>query len=105
MIIEVNENSFSKKVLSADKIVLVDFWAPWCGPCRMLSTVIEQLSGEYEDKIKICKVNTDQNMSLSAKFQITSVPSLVLFKNGVVIAKMIGSRPKNEIKKFIDAVL
>jgi thioredoxin 1 len=105
MAIEINETNFEQEVLSSDKPVLVDFWAPWCGPCKMLSPVIEEISSEYNGKAKVFKVNTDENMSLSAKFQITSIPSLILFKNGEVFQRIVGFRPKGDIKKLIDAAL
>ena len=84
------ENNFSEEVLKSDKPVLVDFWAPWCGPCKMLTPVIEELTAEYDGKVKICKLNTDENMSLSAKFQITSIPCLILFKDGNPVQKIVG---------------
>ncbi|MCL2389972.1 MAG: thioredoxin [Endomicrobia bacterium] len=96
------ENNFSEEVLKSDKPVLVDFWAPWCGPCKMLTPVIEELTAEYDGKVKICKLNTDENMSLSAKFQITSIPCLILFKDGNPVQKIVGFRPKNDIKKVLD---
>jgi thioredoxin 1 len=105
MAIEINESSFNKEVIESDKPFLVDFWAPWCGPCKMLSPVIEELSKEYEGKIKIGKVNTDENMSLSSKFQITSIPCMILFKNGVSIERITGFKSKNDIKEVIDNAL
>jgi thioredoxin 1 len=105
MAIEINETSFDQEVMSSSKLVLVDFWAPWCGPCKMLSPIIDEISSEYDGKAKICKVNTDENMSLSAKFQITSIPCLILFKNGEVLQKIIGFKSKSDIKKVIDAAL
>ncbi|MDR3256341.1 MAG: thioredoxin [Endomicrobium sp.] len=105
MAVEINESNFSQEVLSSDKPVLVDFWSPWCGPCKMLVPVIEELAAEYEGKAKIGKVNTDENMSLSAKFKITSIPCLILFKNGIVLQKIVGFRPKNDIKNIIDSAL
>jgi thioredoxin 1 len=105
MAIEINETNFEKEVLSSDKPVLVDFWAPWCGSCKMLSPVIEEIASEYNGKAKVFKVNTDENMSLSTKFQITSIPCLILFKNGEVLQKIVGFRPKGDIEKLIDFAL
>jgi thioredoxin 1 len=105
MTIEINETNFEKEVLFSDKPVLVDFWAPWCGPCKMLSPVIEEIVSEYNGKARIFKVNTDENMSLSTKFQITSIPCLILFKNGEVLNKIVGFRSKADIEKLINSVL
>jgi thioredoxin 1 len=105
MAIEINESNFSQEVISSDKPVLIDFWAPWCGPCKMLAPIIEELSSEYEGKIKIGKVNTDENISLSAKFQITSIPCLILFKNGKPFEKMVGFKRKNDIIEVINNAL
>jgi thioredoxin 1 len=105
MAIEINETNFEKEVLSSDKPVLVDFWAPWCGSCKMLSPVIEEIASEYNGKAKVFKVNTDENMSLSTKFQITSIPCLILFKNGEVLNKIVGFRPKGDIEKLINSAL
>lgn len=105
MAIELNESSFAQEVLSSDKPVLVDFWAPWCGPCKMLSPVIDEVSAEYEGKAKVFKVNTDTNMSLSNQYQVTSVPCLILFKDGKLVQKVVGFKPKIEVKKLLDSVL
>ncbi|MDR3124979.1 MAG: thioredoxin [Endomicrobium sp.] len=105
MAIEVNESTFSQEVLSSEEPVLVDFWAPWCGPCKMLSPVIDEIAAEYEGKAKVVKVNTDANMSLSSQYQVTSIPCLILFKGGNVIQRMVGFRSKNDLKKLIDTVL
>jgi thioredoxin 1 len=105
MAVEINESNFAQEVLSSDKPVLVDFWAPWCNPCKMLSPVIEELVVEYEGRVKIGKVNTDENMSLSKKFQIVSIPCLILFKNGETLYKTVGFISKNDIKKSIDDML
>jgi thioredoxin 1 len=105
MAIEINEGNFSQEVLLSDKPVLVDFWAPWCNPCKMLLPIIEDIAALYAGKMKVGKVNTDENASLSAKFQITSIPCLILFKNGEILQKMIGFRSKNDITKIIDSIL
>lgn len=105
MAIEVNESNFSQEVLSSDKPVLVDFWATWCGPCKMLAPVIDEIAREYEGKVKVVKVNTDANMSLSSQYQISSIPCLILFKDGNIVQRVVGFRPKNDIKKLIDSVL
>ncbi len=101
----ITESNFSQEVLKSDIPVLVDFWAPWCGPCKMLSPVIDELAKDYEGKVKICKVNTDENMNLSSQFQITSIPCLIIFKGGKPVNKIVGFRPKNDIKQEIDNVL
>ncbi|MDR1196145.1 MAG: thioredoxin [Endomicrobium sp.] len=100
--IDLTEANFSSEVLESDKLVLVDFWAPWCGPCKMLSPVIDELAKEYEGRAKICKLNTDENMSIASKYQITSIPCIILFKGGEAIQKIVGFRPKNDIKKAVD---
>ncbi len=101
----ITESNFSQEVLKSDIPVLVDFWAPWCGPCKMLSPVIDELAKDYAGKVKICKVNTDENMNLSSQFQITSIPCLIIFKNGKPVNKIVGFRPKNDIKQEIDNVI
>ncbi len=105
MAVEINENNFVQEVLSSDKPVLVDFWATWCNPCKMLFPVIEELAAEYEGKVKVGKVNTDENMSLSEEFQIVSIPCLILFKNGETLHRTVGCISKNDIKKIIDSAL
>ncbi|MGE4384714.1 MAG: thioredoxin [Endomicrobiaceae bacterium] len=100
--LNITEQNFEQEVLKSSIPVLIDFWAPWCGPCKMLSPVIAELAKDYEGKVKVCKVNTDDNMALSSQFQITSIPCLILFKNGKPVHKIIGFRPKSDIQKEID---
>ncbi len=97
MVFEVTEQNFEKEVLNSKDTVLLDFWASWCGPCRMLSPVIEEISNEYFDKVKVGKVNVDEQSELAQKFGIMSIPTLMVFKNGEHIDTKIGVRPKTEI--------
>lgn len=105
MAVEITEQNFSKEVLASDIPVLVDFWASWCVPCKMLVPIIDELAVEYKGKVKICKANTDENMKLATSLQITSLPSLVFYKNGQPIDKIVGFRPKDTIKAEIEELL
>lgn len=97
MVFEITEQNFEKEVLNSKDTVLLDFWASWCGPCRMLSPVVEEISNEYFDKVKVGKVNVDEQSELAQKFGIMSIPTLMVFKNGEHIDTKIGVRPKTEI--------
>lgn len=97
------DDSFEEDVLNSDKPVLVDFWAEWCGPCRMVGPVVEELAGEYEGKAKVGKVDVDSNPEISTKYGIRSIPSLLIFKNGEVVDQIVGAVPKAQLKKQLDA--
>ncbi len=103
--IVINETNFEQEVVKSDIPVLLDFWAPWCGPCKMLLPVVEEIAKDFDGKVKVGKVNTDENMSLSSQFQITSIPCLIIFKNGKAINKMVGFRPKSAIEQELNNVL
>ena len=94
--ISVNKNNFNQEVLNSDKPVLMDFWAPWCGPCRMVGPVVEEISRERSD-IKVCKVNVDEQPELAGQFGVMSIPTLVVMKNGKIVNQSIGAKPKNAI--------
>lgn len=103
--IEFTDNNFEAEVLGADKPVLVDFWAAWCGPCKMIAPAIEDLAQEYEGKVKIGKLDVDNNMQVASAHNVRSIPSLLIFNEGQVVDTIIGAVPKAEIKKRLDAVL
>jgi thioredoxin 1 len=94
---EVNEQNFQKEVLDADLPVLVDFWAPWCGPCRMVGPVVDELAQEYAGKLKVVKVNTDEAPGVAGQYNIMSIPTLMIFKNGERVDQIIGALPKQAI--------
>jgi thioredoxin 1 len=105
MALQFNDSNFQTDVLNADKPVLVDFWAEWCGPCRMIAPLVEELSKEYDGKAYIGKVNVDENPSIAEQFGIRSIPTLLIFKGGEVVDKLVGAIPKNKISDKIDAQL
>ena len=103
--LQLTDTSFESEVVKADKPVLVDFWAPWCGPCRMLSPLVDELAKEYEGKVKVGKINTDDNAQVATQFRISAIPTLLFFKGGKVMDQLVGVHPKTEIKKRLDALL
>ncbi len=103
--IELTDSNFSDEVENSDSTVLVDFWAEWCGPCRMVGPIVDELAGEYEGKAKVGKVNVDHNPEISVKYGIRSIPALMIFKNGEVVDTVVGAVPKTHLKKKLDAQL
>jgi thioredoxin 1 len=101
--VEFTDANFKSKVLSSNKLSLVDFWAPWCGPCRAMGPVIEDLAKEYSGKVNIGKLNVDNNPNISAKYNITSIPTLLFIKNGKVVDKLVGVYPRSKLEKKIKA--
>ena len=98
---KVTSENFEKEVLQASGKVLLDLYADWCGPCKMLSPILEEIDGERED-VKVCKVNVDEEAAIAARFGVSAIPMLVLLENGEVLAKTLGYRPKEEVLAFID---
>ena len=102
---EITDATFESDVLQSDLPTLVDFWAPWCGPCRMVAPIVGELSEEYAGKVNFVKMNTDENPAVPSKFGIRSIPSLLIFKGGELQGTIVGFRPKSDLKKRIDEAL
>lgn len=103
--VTLNDTNFEQEVLKSDTPVLVDFWAPWCAPCRIISPAVEELAKEYEGKLKVGKMNVDDNPQSASKFGVMSIPTLIVFKNGAPAQTIIGAQGKDKLKKTIDEVL
>ncbi|MCH8815586.1 MAG: thioredoxin [Chloroflexi bacterium] len=99
---DVTDGEWEAEVLNSDKPVLVDFWAPWCGPCRMVAPIVEELAGEYEGKAKFLKLNTDDNIETASRYGIRSIPTIMVFNKGEPVDQVIGFRPKGDLKKSLD---
>ena len=97
--------NFETEVVKSDVPVLVDFWAPWCGPCKMIGPIVEELAGDYEGKIKVAKINVDDNQELASQFGIRGIPTVMIFKDGEVANSFVGLRPKEDLASALDAVL
>lgn len=105
MEVQLSDNAFDKDVLKSPKPVLVDFWAPWCGPCRMLGPIVEELSKEFEGKVTVGKLNTDDNPQTASKYNITAIPTLLFFKGGQVVDQMMGVQSKKDIKAKLESLI
>jgi len=105
MAVEITDSNFSDVVMSSDKPVVVDFWAAWCGPCRMVGPLIEEMHGEYSGKAVIGKVDVDQNPGVSAQFGVRSIPTILFIKKGQVVDKVVGAVPKGTLTQKLDAIL
>jgi len=103
--VDITDKTFSSEVLSDSGPVIVDCWAPWCGPCLMVAPVLEQLASEYSGRVKIAKLNVDENPSTASQYSIQSIPTMLFFKNGELVNTLIGALPKNEIERQIKALL
>ncbi|MGB9765852.1 MAG: thioredoxin [Sulfurihydrogenibium sp.] len=100
-VISVNESNFEQEVLNSDVPVLVDFWAPWCGPCRLIAPIVEEIAEEMAGKAKVVKVNTDENPNLAMKYGIRAIPTIMVFKNGRVVDTRVGVQPKEVLKALL----
>lgn len=98
----VSDASFEGDILKSDKPVLVDFWAPWCGPCRSVAPLVDDLATQYSGKLKVAKINVDESSMVAMKYMVTSIPTFILFKNGEVADRVLGALPRSEFVKFID---
>jgi thioredoxin 1 len=100
-----SQKDFEEYVEKSNKLVIVDFWAPWCGPCRMVAPILEEISNEYKDRVEVAKINVDEQQDLAVRFGIMSIPTLILFKDGKVFDQTIGASSKNKLVSWIDSAV
>ncbi|MFN6380616.1 MAG: thioredoxin [Flavobacteriales bacterium] len=105
MALEITDSNFAEVAMNSDKPVMIDFWAEWCGPCRMVSPIVEEMSNDYDGKAVIGKVNVDENPDISAKFGIRNIPTIIFLKGGQVVDKSVGAVPKNVLTEKMEALL
>jgi thioredoxin 1 len=101
-VLEINDGNFDAEVLKSDKLTVVDFWAPWCGPCKVIAPIMEELAEGYEGKVKFTKLNVDDNPTIASKYGIRGIPTLIIYKNGEVVNQVVGAVPKSELEKAIE---
>lgn len=104
-VIQLTDNNFKNEVLDSTQPVLVDFWAAWCGPCKMIAPIIDEIAADYQGKVKIGKLNVDENSKTASEYGIMSIPTMVLFKNGKEVNRLVGFMPKAQLAKVLDQVL
>lgn len=105
MVAETTDNTFENDVLKSDTPVVLDLWAPWCGPCRMVAPIIEKLSSDYQGKVKFCKINVDQNPQTAARYHVMSIPTLLFFRQGKVVDTVIGASPERTLKPKVENII
>jgi thioredoxin 1 len=103
--IELTDDNFESEVIKSDKPVLVDFWATWCSPCQMVSPIVEEIAKDYADKLKVGKLNVDQNSKIASQYGIMSIPSLLFFKEGKVVDQVTGAAPKKQLKERVEKII
>ncbi len=103
MTLEITDNNFKEEVIESDKVTLVDFWAPWCGPCQMMGPILDELSSEVEGKFKVCKLNVDENPNSASEYGIMSIPALKIFKDGKVVKELVGVQNKDSLKEDLES--
>lgn len=104
-VLKVDDSTWDVDVMKAEELVMVDFWAVWCGPCQLVAPIIDELAQEYAGKLKVRKLNTDESPEIAGRYQVMSIPTILFFRNGQPVEKLVGARPKRQFKELIDSLL